>query len=39
MDVDNLKKQAEADRAREKAAAKAKADAILKQAGVEPVAE
>lgn len=39
MDVDKLKKQAEAERKAAAAAEKAKADAILKQAGVEPVAE
>ena len=39
MDVDKLKQQAEDDRKREKAAEKAKADAILKQAGIAPVAE
>ncbi len=39
MDVDKLKQQAEDDRKREKAAEKARADAILKQAGIAPVAE
>lgn len=39
MDVEKMQKEAEAERAREKAAEKAKADAILKQAGVEPVAK
>lgn len=39
MDVDKMKKQAEAERKAAAAAEKAKADAILKQAGVEPVAE
>lgn len=39
MDVDKIKRDAEAERAREKAAEKAKADAILKQAGAEPVAK
>lgn len=38
MDVDKVQKQAEADRAREKAAEQARAEAILKQAGIEPVA-
>lgn len=39
MDVKKLQNQAEAERKAEKAAEKAKADAILKQAGVEPVAD
>lgn len=39
MDVDKIKQKAEAERAAAKAAEKAKADAILKQAGVEPVAK
>ncbi|MBN8500060.1 MAG: hypothetical protein J0M19_02785 [Sphingomonadales bacterium] len=39
MDVDKLQKQAEADRAAEKAAEQAKIDAILKQTRIEPVAK
>ncbi|MFN3517296.1 MAG: hypothetical protein ACK4YM_09075 [Novosphingobium sp.] len=39
MDVDKIKREAEAERAAAKAAEKAKAEALLKQAGVEPVAE
>lgn len=39
MDVERMKREAEVERAREQAAEKAKADAILKQAGVEPVGE
>lgn len=39
MDVDKIKQQAEAERAAAKAAEKAKAEAVLKQAGVEPVAK
>jgi hypothetical protein len=39
MDVDKLQKEAEADRQREKAAEKARAEAILKQAGAVPVAK
>ena len=39
MDVDKIKREAEAERAREKAAEKAKTDAILKQTGAAPVAE
>ncbi len=39
MDVDKIKREAEAERARKEAEEKAKTEAILKQAGAAPVAE
>ena len=39
MDVDKIKREAEADRARKEAEEKAKTEALLKQAGAAPIAE